>query len=298
MPINWEQAYHRLFDIIDADGNKEAPQYFTGSKFINTLKGISYNFPQNYSRYIETRTNQKQSTSRRLYYQEILDNVPEAERVAAYKAIFAELGTFTNDRLTELKRMFGDGGDETIRAVAPADPVMSYNNYQIILQTLRRAILSLEQKPDLYSVMGEEQMRDYLIGLLEHTFQNTTATRESFNRAGRTDILVRHASGNNLFVAECKNWTGQAGMLAAVNQLMGYLTYRDNKAALLLFVDRADITTVLNRIDEAIITHMNYKRSGEVTNRASKSHVFSLPGDPDGEVTIEIMVGHFPQLNP
>lgn len=297
MAIQWEEAYYRLLDIIDAGGNTEAPEYFSGTRFINTLKGISYRFPQNYTKYIQGRAAQKQPTSRKVFFGDILNSVPENERVAAYKAIFRELGTFTNGQLINLKRIFGEAGDEPIRAVAPVDPMMSDNSYQIILNTLRRAIVSLEQKPDLYQIMGEEQMRDYLTGLLELAFQNTTTTREAFNRAGRTDILVRHENGNNLFVAECKNWTGRAGMLAAITQLMGYLTYRDSKAALLLFVNRADINAVLQRINEEVVIHPQHKRRGAITNPSSSSHVFSLPGDPDAEVNIEIIVGHFPTVN-
>ncbi|WP_126247844.1 hypothetical protein [Chitinophaga rhizosphaerae] len=295
MAIHWEEAYYRLFDIIEAGGNREAPEYFSGPRFINTLKGISYNFPQNYTKYIQMRSNKKLPTSRKVYYQEILEGVPQQERVAAYKAIFRELGTFTSRELMELKKMFGEAGDELIRPVVPVDPMMSDNTYQQILKRLRDAITNLETKPDLYRLMGEEQIRDYITGILEPAFEHTTVTRESFNKAGRTDILVRHTSGNNLFVAECKIWAGKAGMLAAITQLMGYLTYRDSKAALLLFVDRDDIDTVLQRIAEYVSEHPQYKSRGAVTERNSSAHVFSLPGNPDGDIHIEIIVGHFPR---
>lgn len=62
-----------------------------------------------------------------------------------------------------------------------------------------------------------------------------SATGETFNKKGKTDILLRHA-GNNAFVGECKFWKGEKSFLSTIDQLLGYLTWRDSKTAVIMFV--------------------------------------------------------------
>ena len=81
--------------------------------------------------------------------------------------------------------------------------------------------------------MKEEQIRDLILVNLNGHYEGN-ATGETFNGLGKTDILIR-ASGRNVFVAECKFWSGSKAMHAAINQILGYLTWRDTKAALLVF---------------------------------------------------------------
>jgi len=60
------------------------------------------------------------------------------------------------------------------------------------------------------------------------------ATGATFNFEGKTDILLR-VDGKNAFIAECKFWTGEKQFLETIDQLLGYLSWRDTKAAILLF---------------------------------------------------------------
>jgi hypothetical protein len=56
------------------------------------------------------------------------------------------------------------------------------------------------------------------------------ATGETFNFQGKTDILIR-VEGKNVFIAECKFWKGEKALLATLDQLLSYLSWRDTKAA-------------------------------------------------------------------
>jgi hypothetical protein len=56
--------------------------------------------------------------------------------------------------------------------------------------------------------MGEEDLRHVLLTAL-NTHKGIEGVAEAFNVAGKTDILVRHQN-RNLFVAECKLWSGPA----------------------------------------------------------------------------------------
>ena len=48
----------------------------------------------------------------------------------------------------------------------------------------------MEKKPALYKGKDEEGLRDQFIFVLETRYLSTTATGETFNRSGKTDILL------------------------------------------------------------------------------------------------------------
>jgi hypothetical protein len=50
-----------------------------------------------------------------------------------------------------------------------------------------------------------------------------------------------------LFIAECKRWAGIKGLVAALDQLLGYSTWHDSKLALVVFVDREDLDDVVHK---------------------------------------------------
>lgn len=62
--------------------------------------------------------------------------------------------------------------------------------------------------------------------------------------SGKTDILLR-ADSRNVFIAECKFGRGPAAMAEAVDQLLGYLSGRDTKAAILRFHRGRNFTDVV-----------------------------------------------------
>ena len=63
----------------------------------------------------------------------------------------------------------------------------------------------MERKPSLYEGKDEEGLRDVFVAMLETRFEGITATGETFNHCGKTDILLKYAEdGTNLFIAECK----------------------------------------------------------------------------------------------
>jgi hypothetical protein len=99
--------------------------------------------------------------------------------------------------------------------------------------------------------------------------------------------------GSNLFVAECKFWHGASEMLKAISQLLSYLTWRDSKASLMLFVQNQGFTGVLNTISAEIVNHTQYKKSVGNRGESSFSFIFGLPQDPDKEVQLEVMAFHY-----
>ena len=88
-------------------------------------------------------------------------------------------------------------------------------------------------------------MRDHFIMVLSPHFDSVTG--ETFNKAGKTDILIRYEE-MNAFVAECKYWRGSKQHSETIDQVLSYLTWRDSKAAILYFVKSKNLDPVLKQI--------------------------------------------------
>jgi hypothetical protein len=172
------------------------------------------------------------------------------------------------------------------------EPTLDNAQYEAILHVLNSASLVLERSPSSFRTMGEEDLRQHFLVALNASFEGE-ATAESFNASGKTDILIRHA-GANLFVAECKVWTGEQAFLQAIDQLLGYLTWRDTKAALLVFNRRKDFSAVLGTIQEAVPKHPQYKRRLGDFSESGFRFVLHLPGDPNREVYLTVLAFDVP----
>lgn len=116
----------------------------------------------------------------------------------------------------------------------PVEPGISEELYELILGVLRHALRTYETTPGTYSGLDEEAMRDLLLAHLNSYFQGGIAAGEVFRRSGKTDICVQDKS-RAAFVGECKVWGGAGQVAGDVDQLLGYLTWRDSKAALIVF---------------------------------------------------------------
>ncbi|MBC9785877.1 hypothetical protein H1S01_15430 [Heliobacterium chlorum] len=176
-----------------------------------------------------------------------------------------------------------------------SEPTMSLEMYLDVIKVIYEAGKSMEKKPSLYIDKDEEGLRDQILFLLETRYEGITATGETFNRAGKTDILLKYADDNsNLFVAECKFWKGASELNKAINQLFErYLTWRDSKTALIFFVKNQSFTQVLNIIKNESKKHKYF--SSEKNNRGESSfaYEFFLPQDREKRVFLEIIAFHF-----
>lgn len=86
------------------------------------------------------------------------------------------------------------------------DPTLGEGTYQEILQTIHDLGKAIECMPSTYVGKSEEDLRDHILMYLEPRFEGS-ATGETFNKSGHTDILLRYKN-SNVFVAECKFWSG------------------------------------------------------------------------------------------
>jgi hypothetical protein len=170
------------------------------------------------------------------------------------------------------------------------EPALEEAGYEDALAVLRNARNAFERSPSLTDKLGEELIRDLLLILLNAQFEGK-AGGELFNCSGKTDILIREKDAN-VFIGECKIFGSKDGpskITATIDQLLGYLTWRDTKAALLLFIRDRDVTSVIGKAVAAFEAHPNYKRRGATVSDERYDFVLHANGDPAREMRIAFL---------
>lgn len=100
------------------------------------------------------------------------------------------------------------------------EPALLEAEYQHILKVITDMTLVMERSRKTFAKLDEEELRDFYLVALNGHYEGT-ATGETFNAEGKTDILIRH-DNRNVFIAECKFWSGSKGCHEALDQLLGY----------------------------------------------------------------------------
>lgn len=167
--------------------------------------------------------------------------------------------------------------------------------YQDVLNDVYNAGKSLERKPSLYVGKGEEGIRDQFLFLLEGRYKDFTTTSETHNNGGQTDIILKYTEdGTNLFIAECKIWKGPSEYLKAISQLFDrYLTWRDTRVAIILFVRNKNFSSVLQTIKEETPKHEYFLKHKFDREESSFSYEFHLEQDKNRIVQTEVMAFNF-----
>lgn len=173
-----------------------------------------------------------------------------------------------------------------MRPAMPPEPTLDKDVYQNILGLIRGAGRSIEQSSSRTRSLDEETLRDMFLVPLNAHFGN--ATGEAFNVTGKTDILIRHETGN-IFVAEFKIWGGEKRFLATIDQLLSYLSWRDTKTAIVMFNRNTGFSGVVAKMRELVKTHPNYVSGPIRLDETSDSYMFSLPQDKDRQITIALL---------
>ena len=123
-------------------------------------------------------------------------------------------------------------------------------DYKDILDSIKHTGSTYERTPSSYKTLHEEDLRNTLLAALNATYKGD-ATGETFRNRGKTDICIER-DNRAAFVAECKMWTGQKEIGNAIDQLDGYLTWRDCKTALIYFVRRKNFLKTLESAEAAL----------------------------------------------
>ncbi|ATW50842.1 hypothetical protein [Streptomyces peucetius] len=188
---------------------------------------------------------------------------------------------------------------ESVEASADAsfrpEPVLADADYEDALRVLKNARNQLERSPSLVGKLDEEEIRDLLLLALNSQFEGAAAG-EVFNFKGKTDILIR-VEDRHVFIGECKFWKGPKTITDTLNQLLGYLTWRDTKAAVLLFVRDKAFSDIVTKALDRLEAHPNFKRRGSTDEFGTRhDFIFHVDGDPSREVRLAFLPFHLRPL--
>jgi hypothetical protein len=172
------------------------------------------------------------------------------------------------------------------------EPVLQEAHYKHILDVIDNMTIVMERSPTAFAEMGEEDIRQHYLVQLNGHFEGQ-ATGETFNHQGKTDILIR-VEGKNIFIAECKFWRGEKQFTETVDQILSYLSWRDTKAAIILFNRNKDFSQVLAKIKEAVAAHPHRKHGPKVESETRFRYVFGNPSDHSREIVLTVLAFDVP----
>lgn len=168
------------------------------------------------------------------------------------------------------------------------EPHINNAEYDRIMGLIKHTGISIERNAKTYQKMDEEELRDIILTQLNGHYEGKAAG-EAFNAAGKTDILVRD-DDKNVFIGECKIWSGAIAFTAAIDQLLSYTAWRDTKAALIIFSRNKDTSKVVEQIEDLVSLHPNYKRSTGPVGEAEFRFVLRHNADVDKELYLSVIV--------
>lgn len=219
------------------------------------------------------------------------------DRLLKARHIAASLGYTLNQRpgapLTYVSPMVRRKITTKVSGTFQPEPAIEEAEYQNILRIIENMSFVMERNPRVFSTAPEETIRDHYLVQLNGQYEGS-ATGETFNGHGHTDILVRDGNAN-LFIAECKIWHGQKQFAEAIDQLLGYVTWRDTKTAIIIFNRNQETTPVVETVETTIKAHGNYKRDAKLESPTRLRAVFGRPGDPAREIIVTVIIVPIPK---
>jgi hypothetical protein len=180
------------------------------------------------------------------------------------------------------------------------EPTLVEDFYRHIIEVIGAMARGMERNPGDYATWPEEKLRDALLVIL-NTHYKGQATGETFNKSGKTDVLVR-VEDRNVFVGECKWWSGPSSFASpdkqeqpALDQLLSYATWRDPKLALTVFVDNKDVGKVIASAREALEKHPAFIQWTDASDEEQLRCRVRLSGDDGRSADLAVIFVHLPK---
>lgn len=104
MSMNWIEIYNRLFEVIN--DRSDTATYFSGPRFIDTVREFHPYFPD-YNQFIEQRNREGKSTSRKIFYYDILIEISEEIRIKVVDRILEILKPFKKENVEKMETLLG-----------------------------------------------------------------------------------------------------------------------------------------------------------------------------------------------
>jgi hypothetical protein len=183
----------------------------------------------------------------------------------------------------------------TTREPFEPEPTLAEAEYEEILKIVRNMAYVMERSPKAFERMQEPTIRDHFLVQLNGLYEGA-ATGETFNYEGKTDILIR-SRGRNVFIAECKIWKGAKTVAEAIDQILDYLSWRDTKTAIFMFVRNKDFSAICDKVPSLVEAHPNYKKTLASTGETEFRFLFSHRDDSNRELRLAVLLFPVPRLS-
>ena len=168
-----------------------------------------------------------------------------------------------------------------VKRIKPSQPDENYElDRQKVLDIIKlidNQCHQFEKNPASFDQFHEPNLRDFILANLNSIFEGK-ATGETFNNKGKTDIYLQIDKGN-ILVGECKFYGGNKLYHETIDQILGYLIWRQNYGIMINFSKKKGFSKVLQDAKEIISSHSSYKNG---FNKIDKAHFISnhvLPSD-------------------
>jgi hypothetical protein len=178
------------------------------------------------------------------------------------------------------------------KAATTPEPALAMEEYEHILKVISNMVAVMERSPKAFKGMKEEDLRQHFLVQLNGQYEGQ-ATGETFNFEGKTDILIR-SEGRNIFIAECKFWDGPESITKAIDQLLGYSSWRDTKTALLVFNRQKNLSAVVQKVREAVNAHPNVVREIPFPSETGHRVILHHRSDKNRELVCTVLVFDVP----
>ena len=180
--------------------------------------------------------------------------------------------------------------------IKQSDNANTKNRFENVLKIIYDDYTAFEELTHDKDSLSEEALRNHAVATLKAF--GYTASAESLNRNGKTDIHIQDDNGLAFFIAECKIWKGEKLFLDAIDQLYGYLTWHNKNAALIVFVEQGNFTKTIETARKAIRKHHLFVRDKDktITNKENSfSSVLHHSLDDSCLIDLEVLFFHFPK---
>lgn len=168
-----------------------------------------------------------------------------------------------------------------IKKIKPQMPEEDYkldrDKVTDIIKLINNQCLQFEKTPKTYDKLDEPNLRDLLLSNLNSIFEGQ-ATGETFNNKGRTDIYLNIDKGN-ILVSECKFYKGEKLYHKTIDQILGYLTWRQNYGIMINFCRKKHFSKVIEKAESIIKSHSSYQSDFEVFDKSHFMSKHTLPID-------------------
>jgi hypothetical protein len=146
----------------------------------------------------------------------------------------------------------------------------------------------MEKNAKTYMKLDEEGLRDVILSSLNSHYEGT-ATGETFNKSGKTDIFIPF-DNKSAFIAECKIWHGKKQLEEALEQLFSYTTWRDVRISLVIFNKSVkDFSKIFNVIN-AFIEKCNLCKQSKASNANEWHCKFVKSSDSNEILDVQLVV--------